>query len=66
MNTCTAVAHKGISEGICVMIKDHQIVYAGPYKTSPAITNVCILLHPDDFAGFAYWLDHGKPTGGLH
>jgi hypothetical protein len=43
------IACDAIEQGICVMLDDNQIVYAGAILTSPDPGGKTVLLHPDDF-----------------
>jgi hypothetical protein len=45
-----ATIHEGIAMGTCVMLENHEMVYAGPLATSPEAAGKIVLLHPDDFA----------------
>jgi len=40
---------EGVTKGICVVLEDHAIIYAGPIKSAPFIDGKMVLLHPEDF-----------------
>lgn len=50
-----ATIHHGVAKGSCVMLAEHEIVYAGPLDAAqrPDAAGKVILLHPDDFATLA-------------
>jgi hypothetical protein len=50
--------HSGVAVGSCVMIEDHEMVYAGPLGNAPEPEGKIVLLHPADFARLA--ADHGE------
>lgn len=52
MELFDATIHQAVAKGHCVMLADHEIVYAGPLDAAqrPAAAGKVILLHPDDFA----------------
>jgi hypothetical protein len=40
---------EGIVKGICVLLEDDKIIYAGPFKQAPDVAGKTVLLHAEDF-----------------
>ena len=44
----------GVAEGICVMVRSNQIVYAGEIANCPEVPGSLLLLHQSDFGTLAH------------
>lgn len=40
---------EGVVEGICVVLRDNLIIYAGPIEQSPRFEGATIMMHAKDF-----------------
>lgn len=39
----------GVTRGICVVLKDDVVLYAGPLGGCPPVAEMMVLLHEDDY-----------------
>lgn len=51
---------EGVAAGTCVMLRDDQIVYAGPIKSAPDVTGSLMLLNAADFEKLKALVDRKK------
>lgn len=51
---------EGVAAGMCVMLRDDQIVYAGPIKNAPDVTDSLMLLNAADFVKLKAVVDRHK------
>jgi hypothetical protein len=52
-----ATVHEGIAMGSCVLLDNHELVYAGPLNVAPDAAGKVILLHPEDFGRLKSYVD---------
>jgi hypothetical protein len=45
-----AMLGEGIVKGICVILSDNQIVYAGPIKGAPDVAGMDVVMNEEDLA----------------
>lgn len=45
----TLVANPSIRKGYCAVVDDDQVIYAGPIRDCPGVTDGCeLFMHPKD------------------
>lgn len=59
-NLMNASPCEGIVTGTCVMLENHQIVYAGPIKGAPDTDGLHVLMSAADFEKFKAHVERGR------
>lgn len=64
-NSIKTVSHIGVCKGICVLMFDDLVIYAGPINEAPELPELKdkqLFLNPDDFRELNLFLEKRKLT----